>query len=247
MFGLNQDKELEKAKKLFRESPRAPQKLSGMDNLDMEGIGEAFQQMTGMKFDPNLLALTQLVTQIDLGWLASLLAERPEWEKPDCFFHAALYDWARMVVVGFLQFEVMEQQFPMERLLFFTDESPDTLLAHERIKQYEALPRGEKANDLASRIPFIEDINGAPVLEDGKPKKIIPDGLILVQTPEGTIDKKTKLPKFTSNAVLLTYAFMGSAKIEVSMDGVGVDHSIFLRPAKEIEGWENIVPEREKK
>lgn len=237
----NSDKELEKAREAFANQLKNAPPNKGKGYEDEMGMVQDLLGSMGMNVNPKQIELMQLVSQVDFGWMAGLLGHRPDWEMPHYYFHTAVHDFAKMIILQFLQAEAMEPKVPFQRLLFVTDQNPGSAEHASRLKVDEAAKKQNKNDTLKERIPFVLGLGGKPMVgDDGKPQRIKPDAMILAQCTDGEV--KNGLPSFKVSATLLTYAFMGSASVDVDINkGIFVNHNVFIRPCDDIAEWEEVI------
>lgn len=239
MAKKSRDRELERARTAFRNIPDSAYRQPGPG----DGGQQILQQMA---LDPNAVLMMQNLAMVDTAWAADLLLARPDWDSSVCYFHTALIELSKVLILDFLHYVTMNKQFPTERLAFVKDLRPGEATIHERLELVDAAPANPDDNNLTSRIPFEKSPEGVvQVGEGGAPKRISPDALILLQTQNGKVDSNG-MCHFTCNATLVTYGVAAAARIRVNfIEGIRVDKSFFLRPAEVIAEWEKIIPSRE--
>lgn len=238
MVKRKRDRSLEKARTTFRNTPEAAYRNPN----PQEGVPAYIQQMA---LDPNAALMMQQLSKVDTAWIADFVLARPEWDGPTAYFHTALVDLSRSLIMDFLHYVTMNKQFPLERLIFLRDLLPGAAVIHERLELIEAAPANPDNNSLSARIPFEKSPEGAVQVDaDGNPQRIAPDALILLQTQNGKVDANG-ICHFTCSATLVTYGILAAARIRVNFtEGIRVDKSVILRPAKDIAEWEAVIPSR---
>ncbi len=242
MAKRKRDRSLEKARTAFRSTPDSAYRPLNPQEGAPEGVPAPLQQMA---LDPNAAMMMHELSKVDTAWIADFVLARPDWDASTAYFHTALVDLSRPLIMDFLHYVTMHKQFPVEKLIFLRDLMPGAATIHERLEMIGAGPPNPEDNSLKARIPFEKSAEGAVQVDGaGAPQRITPDALMLLQTQNGKVDANG-VCHFTCTATLVTYGILAAARIRVNFtEGIRVDKSVILRPADTIAEWEAVIPSR---